>query len=69
MSVSDMGLLFQDSDDQLFSPTVEEDIAFGPLNLGKSRGEVRTIVPETKKDSYSSLPKHVSCFAIRNSNN
>ncbi|MBN1547433.1 MAG: ABC transporter ATP-binding protein, partial [Syntrophaceae bacterium] len=34
-----MGLLFQDADDQLFSPTVLEDVAFGPLNLGKSRNE------------------------------
>ncbi len=31
-----IGLLFQDSDDQLFCPTVLEDIAFGPLNMGKS---------------------------------
>lgn len=29
-----IGLLFQDSDDQLFCPTVLEDLAFGPLNLG-----------------------------------
>ncbi len=28
------GYLFQDPDDQLFSPTVIEDVAFGPLNLG-----------------------------------
>jgi cobalt/nickel transport system ATP-binding protein len=42
-----IGLLFQDSDDQLFSPTVEEDIAFGPLNLGKSHEEARGIVRET----------------------
>jgi cobalt/nickel transport system ATP-binding protein len=42
-----IGLLFQDSDDQLFSPTVEEDIAFGPLNLGKSHKEARVIVRET----------------------
>lgn len=39
-----IGLLFQDSDDQLFCPTVEEDIAFGPLNIGKSHEEVHTIV-------------------------
>jgi cobalt/nickel transport system ATP-binding protein len=31
-----VGLLFQDSDDQLFSPTVLEDVAFGVLNQGKS---------------------------------
>lgn len=35
------GLLFQDSDDQLFCPTVAEDVAFGPLNLGKSREQAR----------------------------
>lgn len=34
-----IGLLFQDADDQLFSPTVLEDVAFGPLNLGKSKDE------------------------------
>ena len=34
-----IGLLFQDADDQLFSPTVLEDVAFGPLNAGKSREE------------------------------
>jgi len=42
-----IGMLFQDSDDQLFCPTVEEDIAFGPLNLGKSHTEARQIVRET----------------------
>ena len=31
------GFLFQDPDDQLFCPTVLEDVAFGPLNLGHSR--------------------------------
>jgi cobalt/nickel transport system ATP-binding protein len=31
-----VGLLFQDSDDQLFCPTVLEDVAFGPLNLGRT---------------------------------
>lgn len=42
-----IGLLFQDADDQLFCPTVAEDVAFGPMNLGKSRREVRTIVTAT----------------------
>jgi cobalt/nickel transport system ATP-binding protein len=42
-----VGLLFQDSDDQLFCPTVAEDIAFGPLNLGKSRDETARIVHDT----------------------
>jgi cobalt/nickel transport system ATP-binding protein len=41
------GLVFQDPDDQLFCPTVAEDVAFGPLNLGKSAAEARTIASET----------------------
>lgn len=36
-----VGLLFQSPDDQLFCPTVQEDIAFGPLNLGLPRDEVQ----------------------------
>lgn len=34
-----VGLVFQDSDDQLFCPTVLEDVAFGPLNLGYSNSD------------------------------
>jgi cobalt/nickel transport system ATP-binding protein len=41
-----VGLLFQEADDQLFCPTVAEDVAFGPLNLGIARQEVRQIVAE-----------------------
>ncbi len=40
------GLLFQEPDDQLFCPTVIEDVAFGPMNLGKTRPEARQIVAE-----------------------
>lgn len=39
----EVGFLFQSSDDQLFSPTVLEDVAFGPLNLGFSIEEAREI--------------------------
>jgi len=42
-----IGLLFQDADDQLFTPTVLEDVAFGPLNLGKSQDEARTVARKT----------------------
>ncbi|MGD8992278.1 MAG: ABC transporter ATP-binding protein [Desulfobacterales bacterium] len=42
-----IGLLFQDADDQLFSPTVLEDVAFGPLNLGKSKNEAIHIARHT----------------------
>jgi cobalt/nickel transport system ATP-binding protein len=36
-----VGLVFQDPDDQLFSPTVLEDVAYGPLYLGLPEDEVR----------------------------
>lgn len=36
-----VGLLFQDPDDQLFCPSVLDDVAFGPLNLGLGRAEAR----------------------------
>ena len=42
-----VGFLFQNSNDQLFSPTVIEDVAFGPLNLGFSPEEARTLAQET----------------------
>lgn len=42
-----VGYLFQDPDDQLFCPTVAEDVAFGPFNLGKRRADVKRIVAET----------------------
>ena len=42
-----IGLLFQDADDQLFSPTVLEDVAFGPLNLGKSKEEAIAVAQST----------------------
>jgi cobalt/nickel transport system ATP-binding protein len=42
-----IGLLFQDADDQLFSPTVLEDVAFGPLNLNKTPTEAKAIARKT----------------------
>ena len=42
-----VGLLFQNPEDQLFLPTVAEDIAFGPLNLGHSKDETIKIINET----------------------
>lgn len=37
---ADVGLVFQDPDDQLFSPTVFEDVAFGPIHLGRPVEEI-----------------------------
>ncbi len=41
---SKVGLVFQNPDDQLFSPTVFDDVAFGPINMGYSAAEVRQSV-------------------------
>ena len=45
-----VGLLFQDADDQLFCPTVLEDVAFGPVNQGKSPEEARAIAAQVLAD-------------------
>lgn len=37
---ADVGLVFQDPDDQLFSPTVFDDVAFGPLHMGIDADEI-----------------------------
>ncbi|MEA3408240.1 MAG: ABC transporter ATP-binding protein [Chloroflexota bacterium] len=42
----EIGMVFQDPDDQLFCPSVWEDVAFGPRNLGLSQEEVEARVRE-----------------------
>ena len=37
---AEVGLVFQDPDDQLFSPTVGEDVAFGPIHMGVAKAEI-----------------------------
>jgi cobalt/nickel transport system ATP-binding protein len=41
-----VGIVFQNPDDQIFAPTVEEDVAFGPLNLGLAMEDVQDRVEE-----------------------
>ena len=41
-----VGMIFQDPDDQLFMPTIYDDVAFGPFNLGLPRDEVERRVRE-----------------------
>ena len=41
-----VGIVFQNPDDQIFAPTVEEDVAFGPLNLGLPMEEVQDRVEQ-----------------------
>jgi cobalt/nickel transport system ATP-binding protein len=60
-----VGLVFQDSDNQLFMPTVLEDVAFGPLNSGLSAAEAeamaRTALEQTGMlHAASRAPYHLS---------
>lgn len=60
-----VGLLFQDPDDQLFSTSVIADVAFGPLNLGKSKVEARRIALECLArveliEAAERVPHHLS---------
>lgn len=41
-----VGLVFQNPDDQLFAPTIEQDVSFGPMNLGLRETEVAERVDE-----------------------
>ncbi|OGR90036.1 MAG: cobalt ABC transporter ATP-binding protein [Elusimicrobia bacterium RIFCSPLOWO2_01_FULL_59_12] len=60
-----VGLVFQDPNDQLFMPTVFEDVAFGPVNLGYSETEVRERVQKALRQigmegSEALTPHHLS---------
>jgi len=60
-----VGLVFQDSDDQLFMPTVFDDVAFGPLNMDLPEEEVLRRVEEALDavgmlDKKDRAPYHLS---------
>lgn len=60
-----VGLVFQDADDQLFSPTVYEDVAFGPIYMGLSPQEVESRVKnalaQVRLSNYEQrMPHHLS---------
>ena len=60
-----VGLVFQNPDDQLFSPTVFDDVAFGPINLGYSVEEVHRSVAKAlrwvRMEGYEKRsPHHLS---------
>ncbi|MGQ9631919.1 MAG: energy-coupling factor ABC transporter ATP-binding protein [bacterium] len=61
-----VGIVFQDPDDQLFSPTVFDDVAFGPMNLGYEGERVREKVRRALEavgispDYEGRLPHHLS---------
>ena len=57
-----VGFVFQDPNDQLFAPTVKQDVAFGPLNLGQPTDQVKKAVDEALKTvemaEYADKPPH-----------
>lgn len=60
-----VGLVFQNPDDQLFSPTVFDDVAFGPLHMGFDEATVRQRVAEALRavgmsDFAGRMPHHMS---------
>lgn len=62
---SQVGLVFQDPDDQLFSPTVWEDVAFGPLYAGLPEAEVqrrvkRALAAVGAEGAEQRMPHHLS---------
>lgn len=58
---NEIGMLFQDADDQLFSPTVLEDVAFGPLNLGVGPEEAQKTAVQTLKElGLADLEKRIT---------
>jgi len=61
-----VGIVFQNPDDQLFMPTVYDDVAFGPQNLGMDEDDVRERVHEALNlvnsfDLRDKPPHHLSC--------
>jgi cobalt transport protein ATP-binding subunit len=62
---AEVGLVFQDPDDQLFSPTVRDDVAFGPLHMGLPEDEIHVRVERALASVGMSgferrLPHHLS---------
>jgi cobalt/nickel transport system ATP-binding protein len=60
-----VGIVFQNADDQIFSPTVEQDVAFGPTNLGLDEETIHHRVHEALKivgieDLAERVPHHLS---------
>jgi cobalt/nickel transport system ATP-binding protein len=65
-----VGLVFQDPNDQLFCPTVFEDIAYGPLNLGIPEQEIKKKVEKALNDvmldySYAHRSAHHLSYGER----
>lgn len=66
---SKVGIVFQDPDDQLFMPTVGEDVAFGPYNMGIRGSELDKVVIEALElvgmTEFKDRPPHHLSFGQR----
>lgn len=66
---SKVGIVFQDPDDQLFMPTVGEDVAFGPYNMGLRDAELSKVVDEALElvgmSEFKDRPPHHLSFGQR----
>jgi cobalt/nickel transport system ATP-binding protein len=66
---SKVGIVFQDPDDQLFMPTVGEDVAFGPYNMGLRGEELEKVVIEALDlvgmTEFKDRPPHHLSFGQR----
>lgn len=66
---SKVGIVFQDPDDQLFMPTVGEDVAFGPYNMGLRGDELEKVVVEALElvgmTEFKDRPPHHLSFGQR----
>jgi cobalt/nickel transport system ATP-binding protein len=64
-----VGIVFQDPDDQLFMPTVYDDVAFGPRNLGLSEpvtaGRVEAALGAVGMEAFGHRPPHHLSFGQR----
>ena len=64
-----VGVVFQDPDDQLFMPTVRDDVAFGPANMGLSGSDLDARVDEAlaqvAMSEYADRPPHHLSFGQR----
>jgi cobalt/nickel transport system ATP-binding protein len=64
-----VGIVFQDPDDQLFMPTVAEDVAFGPYNMGLRGEELEQVVTDALEQvgmlNFRDRPPHHLSFGQR----
>ncbi|MEW2569701.1 ABC transporter ATP-binding protein [Streptomyces sp. NPDC047070] len=64
-----VGIVFQDPDDQLFMPSVREDVAFGPASAGLKGAElearVRTALEQVGMEAFADRPPHHLSFGQR----